>query len=511
MFLLSALLLVPLVPSLLHADSATATMAPASRVVQDVEFEKRKTEAGDDTTKLWKLYEWCRDSKRDKEGKTILKKIVKVDPSHKDANVALGNVFYDGKWFPNQKKVDEYKKERETAEKTAQGLVQWKDQWVPAEDVPFLDRGLSRDPNGNWVDAAEAKKLAEGWVRQDLDWIAPTEKENLDKQLWKCGDAWLPIAEADVYHSQLGQWWRIPFERFHLYTTCERDVANQKVKRELENAFDELVRAYGAKPANPIVVIVLRDDQQYRDFANGDDETRGTTDMLGLSSVHHAYFADARPDPTEDDRVLGVGVGYWDASSDKGNKWGVHSVRHALGLSFAEAFDPSSKTIQKNIKTPMQQNPFWESFYGEKRLPGWIRYGAATYAERYYRDNTVGINGDPLWARKWSVSNIQTRGGLRPLKSVLDFKLTVEGGADSEKLINEAGLVMAFVLDGGNAAVTEKYKQFQQALLGEKEPEKAPKDKAKDAKKSSALADAVKALDAEILKQEAELKKFAGL
>lgn len=478
------------------AEPTPAVALP--RAMADVEFEKRKTEAGDDTAKLWKLYEWCRDSKREKDGKTILKKIVKLDATHKEANIALGNVFYDGKWFPNQKKVDEYKKEQEVAEKTAQGLVPWKDQWVPAADVPFLERGLVRDANGNWANAAEAKKIEEGWIRQDLEWVAPTEKENVEKGLWKCGDQWLPIAEADAYHAELGQWWRIPFERFHVYTTCERDLTNIKIKRELENAYDELVRAYGTQPQDPIVVIVLRDGDQYSAFANGDEiEQRDTTDALGLSSVHHAYFADQKPDPTEDDRILGVGVGYWDASSEKGNKWGPHSVRHALGLSFGEAIDPSRKTIEKNIKASMRPDAFWDSFYTEKRVPRWMRYGAAAYAERYYRDNTVGIGGDPLWARKWSIGNIQARGGLRQVKQILDFNLTVEGGADSEKLINEAGLVMAYILDGGNAAVTEKFKKLQEAIH-------TGKDK-------KTVGEAAKVLDAEILKNEAELKKFAGL
>ncbi|MEQ1729908.1 MAG: hypothetical protein ABL982_16200 [Vicinamibacterales bacterium] len=498
MTFLSALALVAAAIAAPTPNPEPARIDPALLSMEDLEFEKRKTEAGDDTTKLWKLYEWCRDSKREKEGKTILKKIVKVDPTHKDANVALGNLFHDGKWFANQKKIDEYKKEQEVAEKTAQGLVQWKDQWVPPEDVPFLDRGLVRDPNGNWTDPEEAQKLAEGWARQDLDWIPPAEKENVEKNLWKCGDQWLPIAEADTYHAELLQWWRIPYERFHLYTTCERDVANLKVKGQLENAYDELARAYGTKPKTPVVVIVLRDAAQYAAFANGDEDTqRFTTDTNGRSSVHHAYFADQAYAPTEEERVLGYGVGYWDASSDKGNKWGVHSVRHALGLSYAEALDASPKTIEKNRKTPMKQDTFWDAFYAEKRIPEWFSYGAAAYAERYYRDNAVGVGGDPLWARKWSIGNIQARGGLRQLKQILDFNLTVEGGPDSEKLINEAGLVVAFLLDGGHASVTEKFKKFQEAIA-------TGKDK-------KAVAETAKALETDILKHEADLKKFAGL
>jgi hypothetical protein len=489
-----------LVATTLAPTSQPRNFQPAATPLlrEDLEFEKRKTEAGNDTTKLWSLYEWCQETKRTKGGKATLKKLLKIDPSHKEANLAQGNVFHDGKWFANQQKVDEYKLEREAAEKTAQGLVLWKDQWVPAEDLPFLDRGLTRDPSGNWVDPEVAKKLEEGWVQQDLTWIPPAEKEKVEQGLWKCDDEWLPIAEADTFHSEIGQWWQIPFERFHLYTTCERDVVNQKLHKELEGAYDELIRAYGTKPQLPIVVIVLRDEDQYKDFAGGNEAAyREPTDVRGLSSVHYAYFADQNFDLPEVSPVLGVGVGFWDSSTQDGNRWGVHSVRHALGLSFGEALDPSPRTVEKTAKTPMKQEQFWDSFYAEKRIPTWMRYGAAAYAERYYRDNAVGTGGDPLWARKWSVANIQARGGLRQLKQILDFNLTVEGGVDSEKLINESGLVMAFLLDGGNADATEKLKRFQVALT-------TGKDK-KD------LGEAEKALDAAILKHEADLKKFAGL
>ncbi|MBL8863605.1 MAG: hypothetical protein JNK02_16565 [Planctomycetes bacterium] len=486
-------------PGLLHANwPPTHTAAPMVAHPADADYDKRKAEAGNDVHKLWKLYEWCVQTKRDKEGKATLRQIVKLDPTHKEANVALGHVFFDGQWFPTAKKLDEYKKEKEVAEKKAQGLVLWKDQWVPASDVPFLDRGLVRDVNGNWATPAEAKKLEEGWIRQDLEWIPPAEKENVEKGLWKCGGKWLTAEEADACHADIDRWWRIPFERFHLYTTCDRDVAVQKVKRELENAYDELVRAYGGEPAGPIGVLVLRDADQYSNFSNGDDSAqRGGTDALGLSSVHHAYFADASHQATNEERVLGLGVGYWDASSDTGNRWGVHSVRHALGLSFGEALDPSTKTYEKNKKSPLRNDAYWQAFYDEKRVPRWFRYGAAAYAERYYRDNSVGVGGDPLWARKWSIGNIHARGGLRQLKQILDFNLTVEGAQDSEKLINEAGLVMAYVLDGGNAAIEPKLKKLQEAIT-------AGKDK-------KAVTDAAKALEAEILKSESDLKKFAGL
>jgi hypothetical protein len=244
-----------------------------------------------------------------------------------------------------------------------------------------------------------------------------------------------------------------------------------------------------------LTVILLRDSKQYGSFATGDDAAgRPGTDRKGLSSVHLAYFADSAYDASAGS-VLGVGVGYWDASSDAGHRWGACSARHALGQSFAEAIDPSTQTLAAAAAKPNKRaEQFWDAFYAEKRIPEWLRYGAAAYAERYYADPT---NADPDWARKWSVSNIQRGGGLRPLKQVLQFELTAEGGPESTKLINEAGLIVAYALDGQDAAVGARLKQLQAAF-------KAGKDK-------KAVTEAVKALEAELVKHEADLRKFAGL
>lgn len=473
------------------ASAMLQTPAPAK---DDGEFDKRKKEAGKDTTKLWKLYEWCKQQKKEKEAKATLKDILRIDPNHKDANVAAGNINFEGKWFANQKKVDEYKKEKEAKEMADKGLVDFKGEWVPKEDLPFLEKGLVRDDTGKWVDAEEAKKVKEGWVKQDLEWIPADQKENIGKGLWKCGDAWLSLADADKYHSEIDQWWRIPADRYTLITTCDRDLALQKIKRHLDLAIDDLEKIYSVKPALPIPVIILRNAEQYGSYAAGDqDAGRGMTDVLGLSSIHYAYFADLSFDAATQ-QLLTTGVGYWDASNDNGNRWGVHSVRHAIGLSFAEALDPSPKAIE-SIKKTQKFDP--KKFYEEKKMPRWFRYGAAAYVERYYNDTTVGIGGNTHWTKDWSVKNILSQGGLRPLKQIFEFNLKTDGGADATKLINESGLVLAFIFDGKCAPVTEKFKAVQDAI-------KAGVEK-------KVMVEHFKALEAEVTKNEAELRKFAGI
>lgn len=474
----------------------TPPPAPAPAPKDDGEFAKRKKEAGKDTLKLWKLYEWCKEQKKDKEGKATLKEILKIDPAHTDANRAIGNLFFDGKWFENQKKIDEYKKEKELQDKKAQGLVEYKGEWVPKDDVPFLEKGLVRDDVGNWVSGEDAKKLKEGYVKQDLEWVSPAEKDNIGKGLWKCGDKWLPLAEADKFHSDFLTPWKIPCDRYNVWTTCDRDLVLSKIKRQLDPAFDDLEKIYGVKPAVPVNVFIVRTAEQYGSFSAGDEATkRDTNDMTGMSSAYYAYLADTMYDA--DFNLHNMGVTFWDESSKEGSQWGIQHVRHAIGQSFAEAIDPSTKALEIFKKTPKGDNNFGKKFYDEKRIPRWYRYGAASYVERYYNDSTVGIGGNPQWAKKWSVEQLLKAGGLRPLKQVLEFNLHPADPTDTARLINEAGLVMAFVVDGKCAPLMEKHKAFQEAF-------KAGKDKKE-------LAEVSKAFEAEIVKNEVDLRKFAGL
>lgn len=479
------------------APAPKAPLSLPSTIVLDAEYDKRKNEAGKDLAKLWKLYEWCVAEKRDKDAKATLKAILKVDANHKEANVASGHVFLDGKWFTSQKKADEYKKAKEEEEKKAQGLVSYKGEWVPAEDVPFLERGLVRDDRGNWISADEAKKLAEGWSRQDLDWIDPKEADKVAAGLWKCGAEWLPLDKANEYHNAIGDWWRIPGDKFTFYSTIDRDTLTKRVAETAGYAYADLEGFFGMKPKLAPIVVLLRDAEQYGSYAAGSEEDeRPSAEIEGLSSIHHAFYADIAFEAPTDPRstYLGAGVGYWDAAAKDGDKWGVHSVRHAAAQSWLEAIDPSLKWIDKLRKDgKVDPRGFWE----EKRLPRWYRYGAASYAERYFADPTVKQGGDKQWARKWSVGNIASKGGLRQLKQIFDFKLDASMGGDGAKLLNEAGLLVAFIQDGGSTPVQEKNKAFLEAFRAGKE--------------KKALDPLARALEAEISKQEAALKAWAGL
>ena len=502
-----------MLPSLILALSANATLAPASETPEftprasqaqnpdEAEYERRRKLADKDADKLWDLHDWCKEKKLDKDAKSCLRRIVQLRPDDEKAHKELGEVFYDGKWFPSDKKVEEYKKQvadkqakdLEKAEKE-KGHVKFNDQWVAPEDVPYLKRGMVKNDKGEWIDPQEQKKLAEGWVKQDLEWVSPQEKDNIGKGLWKCGDKWLEIGPANEYHSEIFQWWKIPYQtKFELWTTCDRKVADT-VLQNLSNSYDDLVKCYGYEPATPPAVVILRNQQQYESFAAGDpEESRPSSDSRGLSSTHYAYFADIGINP-ETAEFIQWGISYWDASTEAGPKFGIHSTRNALGQSFAEALDPSTKTMEKvKEDRTFDSKAFWE----EKRIPTWFRFGAAAYAERYFTDHTVKAGGNNRWAIEWSLSNLLARGGMLPIAQVMEFEPDVDKGEDTQVWYNRVGLLMWFIVDGKCAPVTDKLVAFQTAL--------------KSGKDSKSVAAAAKAFETELGKHDTDLRKFAGL
>jgi hypothetical protein len=153
----------PTLAALIASPSTRSALLQANE-----EYEQRKAAAGEEVTKLWDLYLWCKTKSLEKEGRSTLRAILKVDRDHKDANEAVGNVSFDGKWFPSQKKVDEYKKEKEEKEAKEKGLVRYQEGWVPKEDLPFLLKGLAKNEQGEWVDAEAEKTPRPGQSRRSI-------------------------------------------------------------------------------------------------------------------------------------------------------------------------------------------------------------------------------------------------------------------------------------------------------------------------------------------------------
>lgn len=432
-------------------------------------FEQRFIAAADDVEALWDLYLWADAYGLERQVRRCLRKIVQVDPLHRQAHEALGHIFYAGRWFRSERHLAKFKQEEERRIAREQGLVEYEGEWVAEADLPFLREGLVRDDDGRWIGREELEKLRAGWRRQDLLWIPPEETEQIDQGLWKCGEDWLSLEEADRYHDEIGRWWRIPTDHFVLHATTRREVAQEAVDL-LYKAAQDLWRVVGELPGDQVGVVLLHSPAQYQEVLSG-DSILGEVASHRLGFEHHAFLADRWFDPDEG-RYPGAGIAYWDESSDVGERFGAHALRHAASQSLLEALDPSPEHLASTLGS-RRRGFDAEAFYAEKRFPEWFRYGAAVYVERYFIDATVPHDGNPFWTREWSVQNIVSRGGMRPVPEIFSEPLDGGEAVDAGKLLNERGLVVAFMVDGEVPALQEAHAELRAKIQAGEDLEKA--------------------------------------
>ncbi len=493
---LASLLLVVVAPEIARAAAGPAALATAQDPID--EYRKRRAGARGDVTKLHELAAWCAEQDLERQRGACLEEILELDPEDARAHEALGHTRYDGRWFTSERKLEAYRKkklkEEERAAK-ARGWVRHGDRWVPPEDIQWLERGHVRGEDGNWLAPEDALRLAEGWVRQDLAWIPPDEAGLVAEGLWKCADEWVSLEEANAYHTELERWWRIPGGRTVLFTTLPRHLA-ERALAEMEAAYTDLERIFGLRPDEPPIALVLRSPEQYAAFTGGDwEKGEMGKSVFGFNNVHGAYFAD---NWFEDGRLIGAGVAYWDPDDAQLASFGPLWARHAVGQSFVERIDPSPEALA-TIEDGEVGFEYVMAFWEEKRFPLWLRFGAAVYVERYYVDPAAD---DPLWARTWSVDNVQRTGGLDSLSAIFRMMPRPDQPEKTSKLLNEAGLLVAFVVDGECAPVVKAHTKLIDALkLARRDPEKGEK----------ALKKAIDGLEKALSKKERELRSFAGL
>ncbi|MEM7308243.1 MAG: hypothetical protein AAF682_16305 [Planctomycetota bacterium] len=434
------------------------------------DFSDRRKAAGDDVDKLWDLALWCQANEHEDDARSTFERILKLAPEHEGAHEKLRHHRYDERWFETYRELSKYRRAEEER-MAAKGLVRHGQDWVAAADVPFVRMGWVQEDKA-WISPAavqrreaDAKYTAEGWQQQDLTWIHPDDFEPWRAGLWKCGEEWLDTDAANAWHAELGRWWQRPGERFIALSTADRE-ATDWASWWADQTYADLARAIGVQPDGKPEVVVLRSLDQYNEFAAGSTEgQRPPAEGSGWSSVHYAFHADSYVDFSGGaPEYRGLGVCYYAADDETLKPWGQHAVRHAAAQSYIEEVDPSwdtvSQMLQQQPGTPVNTQSFW----GEKKLPTWFRFGVASYCERYFRDANVGEDGDPWWARAWTLQNLRDGGGLRDLEAIFAFQIDANDPDGSGRMITEAGLLVSFVLDGECAPVIEAHQALKHAL-----------------------------------------------
>jgi hypothetical protein len=490
-------------------DLSAADVAHAEVKERDAELEGRYAAAGDDPGLLWELEQWCRTTERAAGAERVLRKLLRVAPDHEPARELAGHASFEGSWFTSRAAYERFLRGQEEATAKERGYVKHRSVWMPAAERSRHGKGQVKDfGTGQWLTNEDRQRLAEGWVRQDLEWIPPQEAAFVDDGLWKVQGEWCDLATANRRHARIDAMWHIPGPEVLLHSTADR-ATSLAAMEHMGRALLDLRKVFGAEPLLPLEVALLRDEEQYDRFAFGDPDGRRRATHAGrLHVIHSAFFAESWFERVEGKLAFrGMGVCYWDPLAPHGDLYGVHAARLAAGLSYVDALDPSPKAVRQALaaKGSGPGPEHFAAYQAEKQLPAWLRWGGAVYAERYFHDPTVVVPDplpdpppdpmpDPWWARTWSLDNLKSRGGLRPLREVLELRLDPDQREDGQKLLLEAGLVVAFLVDGGAPAVEAAHAELKRALLS-----------------GRLHASDVRALAETLVAHEAELRAFAGL
>ena len=496
-----AALLLTILPS--PCALSTPGSVPVRQAREDSDVDLKITAAGRDVAKLLELASSCAAGGKDDAAKRVYKTILEIDANHEAAHKALNHQLYDKKWFESFAELAKYKRE-EAAKMKSKGLARYKEEWVPEADVPFLGMGWTKNDKGVWCnpfDIACEKQVAE-WQSagyqfraDDNSWIAPADTDKWAALQWKCGEQWLDMAQANEYHSKIGQWWQLAGEHFVVWTTCDWEAGNL-ARWHADKVYPELVRLFGIEPTKKPHFIVLNSLEQYNRGAGGTPPL--IPEVEGFSSLHGAYFADNYFDlEAKPPQFLGAGVSYWERKDAKASMWGPYWVRWAAAQSFIDAIDRSWNAVGERI-TSQATDETSANFWGEKKIPRWLRYGAASYVERFLKNPEAAKGSDPWNLRAFAFAEIKKGGGLRKLDDVFAFALDLKDIPGSTRLYNEAGLLVSFLLDGApaNKELASKHQAFVSAL--------------KSGSKADVAA-AAGALQKELAKSEKDIRKFAGL
>ena len=505
-------MLAPLLTTLLFVASAESSSSrdaaamrePAPARPQD-DVDAKIAAAGKDVQKLLELAASLAAGPQADAAAKVYKRVLELDSSNEAAHKGLRHQLYDKKWFESFAELSKYKRE-EAAKMKEKGLARFKDSWVPEADLPFMNMGWVQGRNGTWqnpVEVARAKQYADfdaqgyRFRADDSSWVAPDDFPKWEALQWKCGKDWVDMAKANEFHSKPEQAWKLAGEHFDVQTTLDWDGANL-ARWHAEKSYPELVRIFGVEPTRRPGFVVVNGLAQYNQVA-------GNNPLLpeaeGYSSLHGAYFADlffdvnAKPPQFE-----GCGVSYWARNDPKDGSWGPLWARWAAAQSFVETIDPSWGAVGERIAAggAMEDAAFVAAFWTEKSVPKWLRYGAASYVERYMKDPTVAEGADPWGIRTFAFGAVKKAGGLRKLDDVFAFALNINDVPGSTRLYDEAGVVVAYMMDGtnGDKGIAAKHDAFKNALGSGK-----PAD----------VKTAATALQAELAKHDADIRKFAGL
>ncbi len=154
--------------------SADVLRIERKETLEETVERRLKTLAPNDVAGRLDLARFCKENQLTAEWKSLLEKVLAIDPENAEAQAALGREKVDGRWMTLAERTD-YQKRKEIAAKRAHGLVEYQGRWMSKEEKEALEKGLVLY-EGKWMTEAEAMDK-KGFVRVDGKWVRKDQQQ----------------------------------------------------------------------------------------------------------------------------------------------------------------------------------------------------------------------------------------------------------------------------------------------------------------------------------------------
>ena len=431
---------------------ALATASGQSAAQLKNELKTKETAAKKDPQKLYEVGVWAKEKALAADAKRLFESVIKIKPDHAGANEALGNQLVEGKWIA-AKEAEALRKKALAADlDVALGCILG-GVWVEKDKAADAKRGVYWF-DGEVVSKDELVALQSGKVRHP-DTGELIDGKSLEKAQGKYypigGDRWVDVKEADTFHSDSRRPWIVRTKHGLFVSTLALNKIEES--KALVDAAVEKVQPIVGKRVVPAalrpVVLVAATDSEYRE--------------LGQAFGHGVDAAGAFLMGEEGALTLPL-VGEVKAAICFNHKdWGQFYIRHCAAMAYAHGVAED----------------------GGHDLPLWLLYGVGAVTSRFDSDH------DAAWFGKQHVQ----KGGVRNLKAFF-AGFTISGDMESTDIdynIFQAGLLLAYCLNGGDAKAAEALKGVTDVLSGEAK---------------GSLDKAVSKLQAQLIEDEAKVVAF---
>lgn len=406
--------------ALLATPLAAQSASQLKRELKGLEKQAKK-----DPDALFNAGKWALEVELRKDATRIFKKVLKLDKNHAGAHTALGNEKVDGKWIP-AKEAKKLREAAQMAEYTKKGFKKIDDIWVPPDQIDDARKGIFHH-DGKKVARFEKIAFQNGMVMHPTtgQFIKAENLEKAEKGYFPIGNGkWGDQKEADKFHSEFARPWFVRTT----YATLASTMPFEKIdalKANADMGHEKVAPLFGGREITPDkrpLIIIAKTNAEYNDYGQSFGDG---TDIVGAYLI-----SDEAEFSFRQQGIIRPSV------CNNHKTWGPYYLRHAAALGYVNAIAEEAGVD----------------------LPLWFVHGVGTFASRFSNDSDAG------WFGKQHVA----KGGVTSIKS---FFKTFALSSDVEQRqidhnLYQAGLLLSYATQGGNAEVTDAMVRVTETLSG---------------------------------------------